>query len=307
MKEVLVILAAYNGGKYISEQLSSILEQKDVNVHIKVYDDVSSDNTVEVVKTFVEDDRIELIQNIVGHGSAASNFFNAISTLSENTIKEYNYVSFSDQDDLWLPNKLNAAVNVLLQENSSLYCSNLLLWNERTDKTSIIKKSYSQTNYDYLFEGGSAGCTYVFTSEFCLKLKKIIGATDYFDWQYFSHDWFVYFYARISKCKVSIDKNIYIKYRIHSNNVHGQLNQKSLFAISERLKLIKKGWYFKQIREFVKLTDVGSPEKKIYELYYRNYFTRLYILLRYNFSLIRSNKKFIQFFITSLLPIRINK
>jgi len=158
-----------------------------------------------------------------------------------------------------------------------------------------------------LFEGGSAGCTYVFTNDFCLGLKKVLEKTNYTQWKYFSHDWFVYFYARINDLLVSIDNNAYIKYRIHSDNVHGQLNKNSLYAIKERLKLIQNGWYFQQIKGFNKFITPGSLEGEIYHLYAKNYFSRLYVLLRYNFQLMRSTKKFIQFFIISLLPVKINK
>jgi rhamnosyltransferase len=196
---------------------------------------------------------------------------------------------------------------MLNNDQSSLYFSNLNLWDEKTGKKSIIKKSYPQKKYDFLFEGGSAGCTYVFTNDFCLGLKKILKNTNYYDWELFSHDWFVYFYARANRFKVSIDSNAYITYRIHANNSYGQVNKTSISAIKERLKYIKNGWYFNHIKEFNEFITQDTIESKIYHLYSKNYFSRLYVLLRYNFELMRSSKKFIQFFIISLLPMRINE
>ena len=104
-----------------------------------------------------------------------------------------------------------------------------------------------------------------------------------------------------------MDEKAYILYRVHDTNVHGQLNTFSFYAIRERLRLIKEGWYFKQAKGFVNLLYPDSDEYKIYKLYSKNYITRLYVIIRYNFSLIRSPKKAIQFFIISLLPLRINK
>lgn len=305
--KILVILASYNGAKYIKEQIDSILNQSDVTVEIKIFDDVSKDDTIKVIESFSSDERIQLIKNEFSTGSAANNFFNAIKYLGDDILNQYNYISFSDQDDIWLSEKLIAASKMLKKDCSSLYMSNLILWEEKNENKSIINKSFSQKKFDYLFEGGSAGCTYVFTSEFCIDLKRTIEKVDYSNWKFFSHDWFVYFFARINDYVVSIDNNAYILYRIHDNNVHGQLNTISIFAIKERLRLIEQGWYFKQIDGFIKLTLQGSKQKKIYELYTKNYLTRLFLLLRYNFSLMRSSKKFIQFFIISLLPIRINK
>lgn len=305
--KILVILASYNGGKYIKEQVESILNQNAVAVDIKIYDDVSKDDTLEVIKQFCHNDRVQLSINKSPTGSAASNFFNAIKELSDEVINQYDYIAFADQDDIWLPNKLNAATEMLVADQSSLYMSNLILWEEKTNNKTIIKKCYPQKKHDFLFEGGSAGCTYVFTSKFCVDLKQNLEIVDFKQWKFFSHDWFVYFFARINEYKVSIDSNAYILYRIHEQNVHGQLNVNSLYAITERLKLIKQGWYFSQIKGFMNFTTDNSIEKKIYYLYSKNYFTRLYVLLRYNFDLMRSSKKFIQFFMVSVLPIKKDK
>jgi len=138
-------------------------------------------------------------------------------------------------------------------------------------------------------------------------LKNVLKNIEYKDWQFFSHDWFIYFFARLENHKVVMDENAYILYRVHDTNVHGQLNTFSFFAMRERLRLIKQGWYFRQAKEFAKLLSKDSNEYKIYKLYSRNYFSRLYVILRYNFSLIRSPKKAFQFFIISLLPLRISK
>jgi rhamnosyltransferase len=305
--KILIILASYNGAKYIKEQIDSILVQDSVCLDIMVYDDSSNDNTLEILDQYKLNSNVIVHKRETGTGSAASNFLSAIKSINDDTISSYDFVSFSDQDDIWLPNKLFEACKMLKKEKSSLYCSNLILWDEKTDNESIINKSYPQKKYDYLFQGGSAGCTYVLTNNFCLDLKNLLVQTKVVNWQYFSHDWFVYFYARVNQCKVSIDNKAYIKYRIHSENVHGLLNKNSLSAIVERLKLVKEGWYFKHIKGFSEFIPKGSISCNIYQLYYKNYFSRLYVLLKYNFKLMRSSKKFIQFFIISLIPLKINK
>lgn len=305
--KVLVILASYNGVKYIEEQIDSIIAQMGVNVTLKIFDDCSNDGTIELVSTLKKYEQVQLIHNKIPTGSAANNFFNALSSFEDSFLQRFDFIAFADQDDIWLPNKLQVAAKSLDSNKSDLYMSNLILWEEKLNKKSIIKKSFPQKKYDYLFEGGSAGCTYVFTSFFGKELKNILKTLNYKDWQFFSHDWFVYFFARLNHFKVVIDKNAYILYRIHDTNVHGQLNTFSFYAIKERLRLITEGWYFKQAKGFMSLLYPNSVEYKIYSLYSKNYFTRLYIILRYNFSLIRSPKKAIQFFIISLLPLRIYK
>jgi rhamnosyltransferase len=305
--KILVILAAYNGAKYIEEQMDSILKQDSVYLDIMVFDDCSTDNTIEVLNKYKSNANVSINKREKGTGNAPRNFLDAILSLTDEFVNSYNFIAFSDQDDIWFPNKMFEAGKMLRKEQSSLYFSNLNLWDENTNYKAIINKSYPQKKYDFLFEGGSAGCTYVFTNDFCIGLKKILKSTNYYDWELFSHDWFVYFYARANGFKVSIDNNAYITYRIHANNSYGQVNKISISAIKERLKYIKNGWYFNHIEEFRVYITPNSVESKIYYLYTKNYFTRLYVLIRYNFELMRSSKKFIQFFIISLLPIRINK
>ena len=306
--KILVILASYNGVKYLEEQINSILTQEDVNITLFVFDDGSIDGTIELlISKLSVNNNIKIIQNSISTASAANNFFQAINTIEDYIIDAHDYIAFADQDDIWLPNKLKAAGKLLLAEKSDLYMSNLILWEEKINKKSIINKSYPQKKFDYLFEGGSAGCTYVFTSFFGKELKIRLKTVNYIEWKFFSHDWFVYFFARLENYKVVMDENAYILYRVHDNNVHGQLNTFSTYAIRERLRYIMEGWYFKHAEGYKSLLNPNSAEYKIYNLYLKNYFTRLYLVLRYNFSLIRSPKKAIQFFIVSLIPFRIGK
>lgn len=298
---VLVILASFNGELYIKEQIDSILSQVEVEVYLSIYDDCSSDKTLETIEGYESNDNIHITRNSSPSGSAANNFLNAIQNLKNDYIQKFDFISFSDQDDIWFPNKLKRAIGRLMFDNASLYCSNLILWDEVKDSKSIINKSYSQKKYDYLFEGGSAGCTYVFNTNFCLNLKQKLTTINYSDWTYFSHDWFVYFFARINNYKVYIDNEAHILYRIHSTNVHGQLNKITLASVFKRLDIVKQGWYFYQIQGFTQLIKPNTIEKYIYTLYTKNRFSRLYLLLRYNFSLIRSPKKMVYFFFISIL------
>lgn len=302
----LVILASFNGVKYIEEQIFSILTQEDVNITLFVFDDGSNDGTIDLLfsKFSTSTTNVKIIQNSIPTGSAANNFLQAIKTIDDKIIGAHDYIALSDQDDIWLPNKLREAGKRLKKERSDLYMSNLILWNESLNSTSIIKKSFKQKKYDYLFEGGSAGCTYVMSKQLINVIKNTINKVEYKNWNFFSHDWFIYFVARINGLCVFIDDRAFMRYRIHQTNVHGQLNTFSFYALKERLKLIMNGWFYYQAKGFVNLLPSHSTEAKIYRLYTKNYFTRMYVIFRFNFSLIRSNKKALQFFVLSMLPIK---
>lgn len=304
MEKVLVILASFNGEKYVKEQVETILAQVGVDVSIYIFDDGSKDQTLSILSSeYSYDTRIRIFVNENPTGSAANNFLNALQSFDDFFLDRYDYIAFADQDDIWLPNKLQAATNMLQLQKSDLYMSNLMLWEEKNNRKTLINKSYTQKKYDYLFEGGSAGCTYVFTSSFAKELNKTICNINFSNWKFFSHDWFVYFFSRLNQYKVVIDKESFIFYRVHSTNVHGHLNTFSFFAIKERLKLVKNGWYFRHAEGYMTILSPYSDEYKIYSLYTRNYFTRMYVIFRYNFSLIRDPKKALKFFIISLLPL----
>ena len=62
MKKVLILMATYNGAKYLDEQIQSLIEQKNVQVDILVRDDGSTDNTIEVLNKWKEQNKLECIK-----------------------------------------------------------------------------------------------------------------------------------------------------------------------------------------------------------------------------------------------------
>jgi hypothetical protein len=82
---------------------------------------------------------LNVFVNSIPSGSAANNFCNSIVSISDYVYNSYDYVALSDQDDIWYINKLITAVDKLNNSNSSLYASNMLLWEENTGKEFIIK------------------------------------------------------------------------------------------------------------------------------------------------------------------------
>lgn len=299
---VIVILASFNGEKFIKEQIESILSQENVSIELFIFDDCSKDSTFHLINNTFNDSRIHIFRNNIQSGSAATNFLNSLRFILHSNTSYYNYISFADQDDIWLSKKLIEAINVIDNKNIDLYCSNLTIRNEQNlNSRGIIKKDFKQKKYDFLFEGASAGCTYVFKKDFAIKLIENFDNLNLNNWQNFSHDWYIYFFARINEYKVFIDSNSFIQYRIHQNNVHGQLNLNNLNSIKKRVKLVKSGWYFEHIINFKQLISFNSEINFIYDMYYKNFASRLYILCKYNFNLMRSNSKFLKFFLLSIL------
>lgn len=113
-----VALCTYNGEKFLLEQMDSILAQTYKNLEIIIVDDCSADKTTEIINVYAEKDkRIKLFRNDANLGFN-KNFEKALSLTSGE------YLSISDQDDIWSPQKLqqlldNIKNNWLIFSNSS--------------------------------------------------------------------------------------------------------------------------------------------------------------------------------------------
>lgn len=297
MKTVKVLLASYNGEKYIEEQIDTILKQQGVVLDIILSDDKSTDKTLEIVKEKYP--QIKVSQNSPGTGSAAKNFLKMVSGLDFN--ENFEYVSFADQDDIWMPEKIIKAIELAQKNNAELYCSNLTKWDTSNNSFTELKKDFPQKKFDFLFEGGSAGCTYVFTRNFAEDLKNFLKTLDSTNWKGFSHDWLVYFFARSKNYKVVIDNNSYIHYRLHQENVHGHLNKLSWRTIREKSSEVFNGYYQNHIKNYIQYLDKNSEAYLICQLFLKGYISRNKVILKYNTQLMRDKKKFLIFVILNLL------
>jgi glycosyltransferase involved in cell wall biosynthesis len=106
---VSVCIATYNGGKYIKEQIESILIQLSVEDEIIISDDHSTDNTIEIISSFM-DPRIKIFIHEKSN-NPYKRIFSVIFSISkniENALQHCSgdYIFLSDQDDIWLPNKV---------------------------------------------------------------------------------------------------------------------------------------------------------------------------------------------------------
>lgn len=115
-KQVLVLLSAYQGERYLREQIESILRQKtECSVTLRIRDDGSRDATVNVIRAAMEryPGRIELVSG--EHIGGNAGFFRLLDGAAG-----YDYYAISDQDDLWLPDKLETACAALEREDPNL-------------------------------------------------------------------------------------------------------------------------------------------------------------------------------------------
>lgn len=252
---VAVLLAAYNGIPWLPEQVQSILRQEGVDVTVFISVDSSTDGTEEWVDDLAcRDIRVRVLPHGRHFGGAGKNFFRLI---RETELEQFDYVAFSDQDDLWNKAKLSAAVGIIQATNSDAYSSDVMaFWEDGSKK--LIVKSQQQVRFDFLFEAAGPGCTYVFTKKFMQGLKlRMLSRWDELQ-NVALHDWFCYAYARANGYKWIIDPQPSMLYRQHARNQVGV--NRGFKAYKHRLHQVLDGWWLRQSLLIAGLVTVERSE-----------------------------------------------
>jgi rhamnosyltransferase len=254
ISEATVLMATYNGEKWLESQLQSILKQKNVKIKLAIQDDNSEDDTQKIIKKFQKKNKIDLKINKKNQRSASLNFLNLI--IKTNTKSDY--YAFSDQDDIWYSNKLSRGIKKLDENKCEAYSSNVSIISNK--KKLLMNKSSNQKKYDFIFEG-VPGCTIVLTKNSFLQIKKKLIKLNSTELKKISmHDSFIYFYLRSRKVAWYIDKYSYINYRQHENNVVGLnyglgFSEQKLNSFKKRFKMIRNSFYIISILNLAKISN----------------------------------------------------
>ena len=250
-------MAAYNGNEWIHEQVKSILSQKFVEVSILISDDLSVDKTTSIIENYSEnDDRVSLVKQNRGSGSAGQNFMKMIRDVD---VSNCEYIAFSDQDDIWFSDKITRAISKIESSISVAYSSSVLaFW--PSGKKKILHQSPEVKSADFLFEGAGQGCTFVLTVDFFLRVQKFCidnkSLTDIF----YYHDWLVYLLSRCWGQKWFFDNRPSMNYRQHDGNDTGARSGFSSFK--RRINLIANGWYKKQIEVAIEIAKKADSDNE---------------------------------------------
>lgn len=218
MHSFAVLLAAFNGRKWLCEQLDSILSQKFIEVVVFVSVDLSTDGTEDYIDARARvDSRIVVLPHGEYFGGAGPNFFRLI---CEVDFSGFDYVCYADQDDIWLSNKLARAHEVLQRTGADAYSSNVMaFW--PSGRRILIRKAQPLRRWDFLFEAAGPGCTYVMKVKLLKKIQMLLRERWDEVQQVGLHDWFSYAFARANCYHWVIDDYATILYRQHEENQVG--------------------------------------------------------------------------------------
>ncbi len=234
MPLVSIVMCTYNGEKYLSEQLDSILNQTYKNLELIIVDDVSNDSTVKIIKEWMKkDNRIIFYENKSNLGYN-QNFEKAI------TFANGEYISLSDQDDIWFSDKIERLLNkfdradVVLTHARSV---NFIDGELHYPKGKLLPPFTGNDPKKLFYDNQISGHKIMFKKSLLEKISPIPPNMFY--------DWWI---GVLATCNGSInaDDGYLVKYRIHGANNHINVGKK---VRAKHIDHITAWKYFLQIKE----------------------------------------------------------
>lgn len=232
MSRVVVLLSTYNGERFLEEQLESIVAQKGVTPIIIVRDDGSTDNTCKILDKWQKKNALRWY-NGPNMGPARS-FLNLLRDSDDE-----DYYAFSDQDDYWLPEKLDVAISKLApyKDEPALYFCQTQLVDKNLKEIDSVVIDPLQTMGEALVYQFIGGCTMVMNH----KLRNIINR--YTPLYLSMHDVWIYEVAQAINAHIIFDRIPYILYRQHGDNVMGQTTSQVAHWKDRTSRVIRRDWH----------------------------------------------------------------
>ena len=240
-KYIAICLATYNGEKFLHQQLDSILSQSYPHWILFVHDDGSTDKTCTILKSYAKDypDKIILLTDSFEHNrGSAGNFSHILNWITLHY--DFSYFMLSDQDDIWLPDKieqtfikLKQAEHTLTSSSPILVHSDLKVVNQELTELGDSFFKYRALNPDttdlphLLVQNNVTGCTMMWNKALndLLKLDNPDIAM---------HDWWITLAASCFGNIICLQRPT-ILYRQHQKNVIGATRVNTPLFLFKRL------------------------------------------------------------------------
>jgi glycosyltransferase involved in cell wall biosynthesis len=267
MSTIAIVMATYNGEKYVGEQIESILASTYQDMELYIYDDGSKDNTVELLKSYETQypDMVHVIQNEINLGHAM-NFIHALTRTTTD------YIMFCDQDDVWKQHKVATTLKRMRHMEAQLGKDNpLAVFTDATvvdGNLDVLNQSFFCSGHlnpcrtdlpHLLMENKLMGCTVMVNAALrkVLQSKPLPQHARYHDW------WLALIAAAFGR--IGYVRESTMLYRQHGSNVVGD---SGFFAyVSNRVSNLHKQResleeLYRQAGEFLQLYGDALPEEK---------------------------------------------
>ncbi len=290
-KTVKIIVATYNGEKYLREQMDSLLNQSYENLQIEVCDDGSTDRTMEIVREYqAKDERVTAHVNQENRGYVR-NFLEAIRRSTQP------YIMLCDQDDIWDPDKVEITLDKMQQKEKQCPGKPILVYTDAINFDSEKKERLGRFHQNSHLDTKKVDTAHLFME------NKVIGCTVMVNAQIIPylgecpkeirvHDWWLAMLCSHFGQIVYVDRPTLL-YRQHSGNQIGGSSFGSY--VKDRLSGLRRQRQalqssYRQGRAFLELygdrmeDDQRAIAKAFAKMEHAGWFLRRYYMCRYGFT-----------------------
>lgn len=298
-----VLMATYQGERFLRQQLDSILEQSVQPMNLLISDDLSTDGTMEIIREYKNryPGQIETMNHEQASGGAAANFLRLLSYAAENDDGREEYFLLSDQDDVWMPDKTEQLLKKMGEMESGFGKDTPILIHSDmkvagTDLSEIHPSFFAYQHISpertglnqLLVQNPVTGGAVMFNRALLPYLKKTPENC-------FMHDWWL---ALLAACfgKIGyVDRPLSL-YRQHGDNTLGARSSRDVTQYAERLteeknRQVKENYrkMFAQASCLMELfpDQLDREQKEIIRAFLRipsgNLFTRAFLIKKYHF------------------------
>lgn len=254
MNIIAILLATYNGAEYLSEMLASLEAQTYQDFVCYIHDDGSADGTMDLLSSWASKhlDKYRILEG-PALGSPQSNFLWMLSQV------EANYYMFADQDDVWLPEKIEKSISKLQEVETQVNGPACVFTDMYVvdEELHVLDRSFIQyigrdpgriALSQLLLENPAAGCTQLFNRELrdlALQLQDME--------QIEMHDiWVLALAAAFGQDHIGVVDEPLIFYRQHGDNEMGAVAESKLQKVIRNIRLICSGEFAEQKRAYIR-------------------------------------------------------
>jgi glycosyltransferase involved in cell wall biosynthesis len=252
-----VLLATYNGESFLSEFLDSLVKQEQVNIHLIVSDDGSTDTTLEIISSYSSMFKKITVLKGPEKGPMANFFFLLRASTG-------NLIALADQDDIWNRNHLIDSINRIRNlKHPALTYSSVEQFDHLTMKSKVWPSKYSGPEFPgIIFENTARGCTMVLNH----RARELINFKE--PKNAIMHDWWILLLTKLYG-QVYFEPKPEIQYRLHGKNFVGAPPHR-LFAFTKTLQ----GGRWLPLMQLRELLDYHNEQFKKVETFDIEFFAR---------------------------------
>ncbi len=237
MPQVTVLLATYNGSKYVRQMIDSVLAQDYTDFHLILSDDSSKDDTPQILEEYAQThpDKITHYRSGIRFGNAQNHFMHLLAQFHDTP-----YIMFCDQDDIWHPDKISKTLKKMQQIEKpglpALVHTDLRVVDSRLNQLDASFIHFSKLNGNrlslrqLLVQNVVTGCTVMLN-----KPLAELSCSHMPEEKILMHDWWLALIAAAFGSIGYLDEPT-IDYRQHGNNVVGAKNTRSLSYILKKIR-----------------------------------------------------------------------